>query len=149
MPDMTRSADCLFCKIADHQVASVDLYEDELILAFLDIAPLRPGHTQIIPKAHVETFEALDAGTAVAILTLAQQLALRMKRVYGVERVAFLFTGGDHPHAHAHVVPMHEKTDITSARYITSGGELRWGSTHLHVTMDQLREVRNELGLHL
>jgi hypothetical protein len=39
-----------------------------------------------------------------------------MKALYGVPRVAFLFTGGDH--AHAHVVPMHEKTDITSQRYI-------------------------------
>lgn len=149
MPDVTRSDDCLFCKIANHQVASVDLYEDERIFAFLDIAPLRPGHTQIIPKAHVETFEALDPGTAVAILALAQKLALRMKQAYGVERVAFLFTGGDHPHAHAHVVPMHEKTDITSARYITSRGELQWGSTHLHVTMDQLRRVRDELSLRL
>jgi histidine triad (HIT) family protein len=149
VPDVTRSDDCLFCRIANHQVASVDLYEDELVLAFLDIAPLRPGHTQIIPKAHVETFEALDAGTAVAILTLAQKLALRMKRVYDVERVAFLFTGGDHPHAHAHVVPMQEKTDITSARYITSRGELQWGSAHLRVTMDQLRQVRDELNLRL
>jgi histidine triad (HIT) family protein len=41
-----------------------------------------------------------------------------MKRTYGVERVAFLFAGDDIPHAHAHVVPMHEKTDITSRRYI-------------------------------
>jgi histidine triad (HIT) family protein len=42
-----------------------------------------------------------------------------MKHIYGVPRVAFLFTGGDLPHAHAHVVPMHENTDITSRLYIT------------------------------
>jgi histidine triad (HIT) family protein len=41
-----------------------------------------------------------------------------MKNIYRVPRVAFLFTGGDIAHAHAHVVPMHEVTDITSRRYI-------------------------------
>ena len=41
-----------------------------------------------------------------------------MKSLYGVERVAFALTGGDHAHVHAHVVPMQEKTDITSRRYI-------------------------------
>jgi histidine triad (HIT) family protein len=42
-----------------------------------------------------------------------------MNHIYGVPRVAFLFTGGDLPHAHAHVIPMHENTDITSRLYIT------------------------------
>ena len=41
-----------------------------------------------------------------------------LKALYGVPRVAFLFSGGDHAHAHAHVIPMHQKTDITSRRYI-------------------------------
>ena len=146
--DVQDAGTCLFCRIARKEVESVVVYEDELILAFLDIAPLRPGHTQIIPKVHVETFEALEPRTANAIIALAQKLARRMKEVYEVERVAMLFTGGDHPHAHAHVVPMHEKTDITSARYIVSGEEgVEWGAKHLLVDMAELQAVRGQLGL--
>ncbi|MER9200737.1 hypothetical protein NKJ28_23470 [Mesorhizobium sp. M0145] len=51
-------------------------------------------------------------------MALGQKIARAQKRLYGVERVAFLFAGGDVPHAHDHVVPMVENTDITSRRYI-------------------------------
>lgn len=49
---------------------------------------------------------------------LAQKLARAMKQAYGVKRVGFAFTGGDVPHAHAHVVPLHAHDDLTSRRYI-------------------------------
>ena len=67
-----------------------------------------------------------------------------MKALYGVPRVAFLFSGGDHAHAHAHVVPMHEKTDITSRRYIaeeslTFRGVPRASFEELAATAAQLR----------
>jgi histidine triad (HIT) family protein len=52
------------------------------------------------------------------MVLVGQKLATAMKQLYGLPRVAFLFTGGDIPHVHAHVVPMHEKTDVTSRRYI-------------------------------
>ena len=61
-----------------------------------------------------------------------------MKALYGVPRVAFLFSGGDHAHAHAHVVPLHEKTDITSLRYI-AGEVVRAPSEELAATAAQLR----------
>ena len=61
------------------------------------------------------------------------------------DRVAFLFTGGDVAHVHAHVVPMQEKTDITSARYITSPEPVAWGNTHLQLTREELMAVRDQL----
>jgi histidine triad (HIT) family protein len=60
----------------------------------------------------------VPAATASDIIHLGQRLSRAAKALYGVPRVAFLFTGGDHAHAHAHLVPMVEKTDITSRRYI-------------------------------
>ena len=83
---------------------------------------IRPGHTQIIPKEHVPYFDDLSPEISGKILALGQRLAKTMKHIYSVQRVAFCFTGGDIAHAHAHVVPMHEKTDITSARYIVERG---------------------------
>ncbi len=137
--------DCLFCRIASRDVEAVILHEDEELVAFLDIGPIRPGHTQVIPKAHVETFELLPGPLAAQMLDLGQQLARRMKAVFGVERVAFLFTGGDVAHAHAHVVPLHQKTDITSSRYIVAPSEVTWGSAHLITDAAALQRVRAQL----
>jgi histidine triad (HIT) family protein len=138
--------DCLFCRIARHDVPAVVLYEDADVMAFLDRTPIRPAHTQVIPKIHLPTFEELPEQLASKLLHTGQQLARRMKDVYEVERVAFLFTGGDVPHAHAHVIPMHEKTDITSGRYLVSPSQPEWGSDHLKVDPGELARVKQELG---
>jgi histidine triad (HIT) family protein len=76
------------------------------------------GHTQIVSRQHAPYFEDLPEATANQIIHVGQRLARAMKGLYGVPRVAFALTGGDHAHVHAHVVPMHEGTDITSRRYI-------------------------------
>lgn len=128
------------------EVEAVILHEDEQLLVFLDISPIRDGHTQIIPKTHYDTFELLPPELAARIIHLGQQLGRRMKAVFGVERVAFLFTGGDVPHAHAHVIPLHEKTDITSARYIVAPKEVTWSSSHLWSERAALERVRDQLG---
>lgn len=134
-----------FCRIAKHDLPAVVLYEDAHILAFLDRGPIRPGHTQIIAKDHVATFEDLPEALAARILGLGQSLARRMKAVYSVERVAFLFTGGDVAHVHAHVIPMHAKTDITSAQYLVGPTAPEWGSDHLIVDRPTLETVRDHL----
>jgi histidine triad (HIT) family protein len=136
---------CTFCKIAARQVDAVVVHEDDRVIAFLDRSPIRPGHTQIISKQHVPTFEDLPAADAAHLLRLGQQLARRMKELYTVDRIAFLFTGGDVEHVHAHVVPMHAKTDITSARYIVSSGEVEWSDAHLRASVDSLKQVKAEL----
>ncbi len=139
-------SECVFCGIAAGVVNSVILYEDDEIVAFLDIAPIRPGHSHIIPKKHFATFEVMPPVLAGRIIHLGQNLAKRLKVVYGVERVAFVFTGGDIPHAHAHVIPMVEKTDITSARYIVGSPDLQWASEHLNAPREILLAVRDRIG---
>ena len=139
--------DCVFCGIVAGKIDCVVLYEDAEIIAFLDIAPIRPGHSHIIPKQHFETFEVMPPELAGRIIALGQVLAQRLKSAYPVERVAFVFTGGDIAHAHAHVVPMVEKTDITSARYIVGRQDLQWASDHLNVDRETLLAVRRQLGM--
>ena len=138
-------ADCIFCGIAVGAVPAVKIHEDADLVAFLDLGPIRPAHTQIIPRVHIATFELLPDPLAAKILRLGQQLARRMKEVYRVDRVAFLFTGGDVAHVHAHVVPLHDKTDITSARFIVEPDAVRWSSDHLRVAPSALQAVRDEL----
>jgi histidine triad (HIT) family protein len=122
------SEDCLFCRIARGEVPSHPVHEGERIFAFLDINPIRPGHTQIIPRDHHRYFDELPPDLAAEIVHLGQRLATLLKQTTGVKRVAFLFTGGDVPHAHAHVVPLVSPVDITSRRYIAEP-KLTWQST--------------------
>jgi histidine triad (HIT) family protein len=109
---------CLFCRIAKGEIPSHPVYEDTRLYAFLDINPIRPGHIQIVPHQHFAYFDELPPDLAAEIVQLGQKLSRALKKIYGVDRVAFLFTGGDVPHVHAHVVPMVSATDITSRRYI-------------------------------
>ncbi|GHC40189.1 MULTISPECIES: HIT family protein [Gemmobacter] len=113
--------DCLFCRIAAGALPAHKLYEDDHILAFLDLHPIRPGHALVIPKAHHVWFEDLPPDLATRVTTCAQQLARRMKALYGVPRVAMFYTGIHVPHAHAHVVPMQDQHDVTSAAYLADG----------------------------
>jgi histidine triad (HIT) family protein len=110
--------DCWVCRIARGSEAAHIVHEDNRLLAFLDRGPIRSGHTQIVSKEHFPYFDDAPAEVVSSIVLLGQKLAAAMKRLYRVPRVAFLFTGGDIAHVHAHVVPMLEKTDITSRRYI-------------------------------
>ncbi len=118
MAETHTSTECLFCRIAARRVPAHIIHEDDHLLAFLVLQPIRPGHALIIPRQHFEYFDDVPAVLITPIIILGQRLAAAMKRIYGVPRAAFLFTGGDLPHAHAHVLPMHEKEDITSRQYI-------------------------------
>jgi histidine triad (HIT) family protein len=109
---------CHFCRIGAREIGVDVVYEDDFLMAFLDHSPIRPGHTLIIPKEHYDYFDDMPAELIAPTILLGQKLAAAMKALYRVPRVAFLFTGGDLPHAHAHVVPLHEHTDITSRQYI-------------------------------
>ena len=110
--------DCVFCRIAAGREPAEVICRDELVMVLTDICPIRPGHLLIIPHTHHPYFDDLPPTTASRIIHPAQRLAKAMKPLFGVPRVAFVFTGADHPHAHAHVVPTHDRTDVTSRRYI-------------------------------
>ena len=108
---------CHLCEIAknghEHEV-----WGDNRVIVFLDWGPIREGHLQIVPRTHHSTFDVTPPELAAHVLGVGQRMARMQKQVYSVDRVAFLFTGGDIAHTHAHLVPMVEKTDITSRQYI-------------------------------
>jgi histidine triad (HIT) family protein len=134
---------CVFCNIARGSVAAVTVLESDRLLAFLDIHPIRPGHVQIIPREHFRHFDDLPTDLAGEVVVMGQAIARAQKRLYKVERVAFLFTGGDVPHVHAHLVPMVEKTDITSRRYIRE--EVLTFASTARASVEELEAVAAEL----
>ena len=110
--------DCILCKIAKHEIPAAIVYEDSDVIALMCAEPLRPGHVLVNSREHFPYFDDVPNEVASKIFHVGQLLARALKALYGVSRVAFAFTGGDIPHTHGHLVPMHEKTDITSRLYI-------------------------------
>ena len=95
--------DCLFCKIVKKEIAAEIVYEDDNFLAFLDIHPQSPGHTQVIPKTHYRwVWQVPNAGQyfeVVKKIALAQQLA------FGAEAVWSRIMGDEIFHAHIWLFP--------------------------------------------
>lgn len=141
--DRANDGSCLFCRIASGEIPATRVYEDEKILAFLDIRPVREGHVLVMPKAHVDYFDSMPADLASAIMLLGQKLAKALKKLYDVRRVGFMFTGTDVAHTHAHVIPLVHPTDLTSRRYIAEEN-LTFRALDL-VVPDELAKVAGKL----
>lgn len=95
----------IFTKIVKGEIPCHKVYEDEDTLAFLDIHPIVPGHTLVIPKKEVGEVWDLDAKTYVAVLETARKVALRLREVLQPVRVGVQVMGLDVPHAHVHLIP--------------------------------------------
>ncbi len=94
---------CTFCKILNGEIPSYKVYEDESFLAFLDINPLSPGHTQIIPKQHYRW--VWDVPNVGALFEVAKKIALAQKKAFGVEMIRSQVYGEEVAHAHLWVWP--------------------------------------------
>lgn len=95
--------DCIFCKIIKGEIPSHKVYEDAEFLAFLDIDPLSPGHTLIIPKQHYRW--VWDVPHAGAYFEVAQKIALAQKKAFQTDFVLSKIVGEEVPHAHIWVYP--------------------------------------------
>ncbi|MGB0652176.1 MAG: HIT family protein [Thermoplasmatota archaeon] len=86
------------------------LYEDDRVLAFLDINPLREGHALVIPKKGAPKIEELDPADAAAIMTAAQQIVPRLVAATGAQDATLAIhdgpaAGQEVPHVHLHIIP--------------------------------------------
>lgn len=95
----------IFTKIIQGDIPCHKIFEDDLTFAFLDIHPVAPGHTLVIPKNQVEFMWDLDEHTYQAVQWTAQKIALRQREVLQVPYVGQQVVGVDVAHAHVHLIP--------------------------------------------
>lgn len=106
----------LFTKIINGEIPCHKIYEDERFLAFLDIRPIHPGHTLVIPKKEIEYFFDLDAELLKGIMLVAQKIARAIKKEVACKRIGVMVAGIEVPHAHVHLVPIWEVADLDFAK---------------------------------
>lgn len=106
--------DCVFCKIVKGELPCYKIGENELFLAFLSIGPLKPGHTLIIPKAHVDDFFDMKENLLKEILIFAQKISFTLREVFQPKsgKIGLIVAGLEVPHAHLHLVPMDNLEDL-------------------------------------
>lgn len=97
--------DSIFTKIIKGEIPSHKVYEDDKTYAFLDIHPIQPGHTLVIPKKQIEFAWDLDDEDYQAVMATAKKVARRLKEVMGTRYVGEQIVGVDVPHAHVHLIP--------------------------------------------
>lgn len=95
----------VFTKIIKGDIPCHKIYEDEHTLAFLDIHPVQPGHTLVIPKIQIDHLWDLPDDFYQAVMLASKKIAVKMRDVTGAKRVGVHVVGLDVPHAHIHLVP--------------------------------------------
>ena len=94
---------CIFCKIVKKEIPAEIIYEDSNFLAFLDIHPQSPGHTQVIPKQHYRwVWDVKNIGTYFEIV---QKIAKAQQHAFQTDFVLSKVVGDEVPHAHVWVFP--------------------------------------------
>ncbi len=106
----------IFSKIIAGEIPSYKIAEDDLFFAFLDIFPLREGHTLIVPKVEVDKLFDLSADYLGGMLLFAQPIARAIESAFDCNRCGVSVVGLEVPHAHLHLVPIDDADDLNFTR---------------------------------
>ena len=105
---------CVFCKIVEGSLPSYKIYEDDKVLAFLDIAPVNPGHILVIPKKHFINMEDIPDDLLGDVIKVVKKIGLALKQGmgymgYNIQENNDPISGQIVPHIHFHIIPREEK----------------------------------------
>jgi len=102
----------IFTKIVIGEIPSYRVAEDENFYAFLDINPLKEGHTLVVPKREVDYIFDLKEEELSSLFAFAQRVAKGIKSAIGCKRVGVAVIGMEVPHAHIHLIPIDKESDM-------------------------------------
>ena len=102
----------IFSKIIAGEIPSYKIAENDKFFAFLDISPLREGHTLVVPKAEIDNLFDLPADYLGEILLFARPIAKAIEKSFSCNRCGISVIGLEVPHAHIHLVPINSSDDL-------------------------------------
>lgn len=129
--------DCLFCKIIKKEIPSDIIFENDNILALLDITPCNPGHTLIIPKDHSDNFTEMSDELAGKLIITAKNLASKIIKAVNAPAFNLITNTGKESgqnifHTHFHIVPRFDSKEVPD-----------W--PHKDMTEEEKLEVKNRI----
>ena len=102
----------IFTRIIKGEIPAYRIAEDDNFLAFLDINPLRAGHTLVIPKTETDHFFDLKDNYLSGILLFAKPIAKAIEKSFDCDRCGLTVVGLEVPHAHMHLIPINQVSDM-------------------------------------
>ena len=102
----------VFTRIINGEIPCYKVAEDDRYFAFLDINPLREGHTLVVPKKETDYIFDLDEETLSGIILFSKKVAAAIKDAIPCARIGVAILGLEVPHAHIHLVPMNSMEDV-------------------------------------
>lgn len=133
-----KDTNCIFCKIANGEIPSKTLYEDDKFRVILDLGPASKGHALILPKNHYANLYELPEETAGEVMKLAKRMAAQMTERLGCEGFNLVQNNGELAgqtvfHFHMHLIP----------RYREDGQKIGWKPQE--VSQEELEEIRKQI----
>ena len=131
-----KKEDCIFCKIANGEIPSKTIYEDEMFRVILDLGPATKGHALILPKDHFANLYELPDEVAGKVMQLAKKMATQMTDKLGCDGFNLVQNNGETAgqtvfHFHLHLIP----------RYENDGQKIGW--TPGSPSQEELEEIKN------
>lgn len=133
-----RDCNCIFCKIANGEIPSKTVLENDWLRVVLDVAPATRGHALILPKEHYQNIYDLSEEAAAEVIKVAKKLAILMKEKLGCDGVNIVQNNEEAAgqtvfHFHMHVIP----------RYVSDGQKISWNPKQ--TATEELEEVLEAL----
>jgi len=102
----------IFSRILRGELPAQFVWKDDLCAVFLSIAPLRPGHALVVPRAQLDHWVDLPADTAAHLMVVAQKIGKAQQEAFEPQRIGLMIAGFEVPHVHVHVVPIEGMADL-------------------------------------
>ncbi|MFA7254602.1 MAG: HIT family protein [Candidatus Omnitrophota bacterium] len=106
----------IFTKILAGEIPAHKILEDDRYFAFLDIRPVSPGHTLVIPKQEVDYIFDMEDDLLKGLMVFAKKVAKAIKKTVPCKKVGIMVAGIEVPHAHVHLIPINSVGDLSFAR---------------------------------
>lgn len=123
----------IFSRIINGEIPSYKIAEDDRYFAFLDINPLKEGHTLVVPKREVDYIFDLSEEDLSGLMLFARKVAKHIEAAVPCKRIGVAVIGLDVPHAHIHLVP------------IDQGSDMDFGRLKLKPTADEFQEIQAKI----
>lgn len=108
-----RMPDCIFCKIVRGELPSYKVYEDDKVIAFLDIRPVNAGHTLVVPKNHATNIFDIAPEDWIAVAEAVRKLSIVIEKAVSADGINIAMNNREHAgqlvdHPHVHIIPRHK-----------------------------------------
>lgn len=127
----------IFTRIIQGEIPSYKLAENEHFYAFLDIRPVRPGHSLVVPKSEIDYLFDLSESTLSSMLPFARQIAKSIDSALGCLRTGIVVEGLEVPHAHIHLIPIYH------------AGEHAALGTHVELSATEMASIAERIRMHI